>query len=106
MSALISAVIEPTLGRQKNKNQNQYTKNVPLPGCARISPKDRFLCCVEYKTHRFGCRPRDYYWTPPVCRANLVPSQDNISPVGIWIDSSQLQTVAAAQTMWPSRIWI
>src|SRR5438105_2571902 len=46
------AVYEPTLRGQKDKNENQNTKNVPLPCIPCVRPKEEILYGAKHKLHR------------------------------------------------------
>jgi hypothetical protein len=50
-SKLPFAAFKPAFGRQKNKNQDHDAQDVPLPGIARISPKEDFLDYVQQIPH-------------------------------------------------------
>lgn len=46
-----SGIRKPAFGRQKDKNQDQQTKDIPLPRSAWICPKNNLPGCVRQEAH-------------------------------------------------------
>jgi hypothetical protein len=45
------ATVEPAFRRQKNENQNDYTKKIPLPGVSCVIPEEDLLECGNQASH-------------------------------------------------------
>lgn len=47
------ATQKPAFRCQKNEDQNDHTKEIPLPGIARVIPEEDLFECGEQASHDF-----------------------------------------------------
>jgi hypothetical protein len=99
------ATRKPAFWCQKDKDQNDHTQEIPLPGVSSVIPEEDLLKCGEQASHVLKLaskQPREPWLAGELILASAeCPVNENLA---IWRWNNYSLAAVSGSTIWPSRI--
>ena len=102
------AVFKPAFWCQKDKDQNDHTQKVPLPGISFVIPEEDLLKCGEQASHDFELaskQPREPWLAGELILTSPVSSCKRFIFADLRLPIADLLKTGHVSSNWQSAIW-